>query len=224
MSEEKKEVALYYGKYPKLKEHGFSRDDAKALAFWLDEGKPGLAKSKAENMSALYLMGYSCREINKWFPDYPLELLLFARYQYDWDLLRNEYNLRVQKDASHRAEGSRNESIRLVSDIMSATHAKWRRQLAEYLANPDTVDPPNFLPSNMDQYGKISTLLQNLVAPPLRGKPGPQQGVINAQGLPATPLVSVTVKGGANDKPDIVITDSTQDAIKKRLMDVTRDD
>lgn len=224
MSEEKKEVALYYGKYPKMKDQKFSREDAKLLAKWMDDGKPGLAKTKAESMSSLYVMGYSCREINKWFPSYSLELLLFARYQYSWDFLRVEYNNHVMKDASGAAEGSRNESIKFVSNIMTATHIKWKKQLAEYLADPDNVDPPNFLPKNMDQYGKISTLLQNLVAPPLRGKPGPQHGAINAHGLPATPLVSVTVRPGGSDKPDIVITDSAQEDIKKKLMDITTDD
>jgi hypothetical protein len=225
MSEEdKKEVALYYGKYPRLKDMKYSRADAKLLAAWMDDGKPGLAKSKGENMAALYIMGYSCREINKWFPVYDLELLLYARYQYEWDRLRNEYNEMVQKDAVRAAEGQRNESIRLLSDIMSATHMKWRRELADYLADPDNVRPPNFLPRDMAQYGKIAALLQDVVAPPLRGKPGPQQGAVNAQGLPATPLVSVTVKPGDRDKPDIVITDSTQDDIKKRLIDVTTND
>jgi len=148
---------------------------------------------------------------------------LFARYQHDWDLLRTEYNNRVMKDASGSADASRNESIRFVSDIMTATHMKWRKQLAEYLADPDNIEPPNFLPKNMDQYGRISTLLQNIITPPLRGKPGPQQGAVNAQGLPATPLVSVTVKSNGG-KPDIVITDSAQDEIKKKLMDATSDD
>lgn len=222
--EEKKEITLYYGKYPRMKDMGFSRADAKALAAWMDDGKPGLAKTRAENMAALYIMGYSCREIHRWFPSFNLELLLYARYQYEWDRLRDEYNERVKKDSSKAAEGQRNDSIRILSDIMSATHMKWRKQLAEYLADPDKVMPPSFLPRNMDQYGKISVLLQNLVAPPLRGKPGPQQGATNAQGLPATPLVSVTVKSGSQDKPDIVITDSTQEDIKKRLIDVTADD
>lgn len=216
--EETKQIEPYYGKYPKMKELGFSRDDAKTLAKWIDEGKPGLAKSKAETMGQIYLMGYSCKEIHKWFPEYPLELLLYARYQYDWDLLRHEYNNRVMTDIVQSAVNSRKDSIQLISDIMTATHTKWRKELMEYLTDPEGNKPPEFLPKNLDQYGKISSLLQSLVEPPVRQKPGPQ-GHASKDGTPTTPLVSVTVKNG-NEK-DVVITDSAQEQIKKRLLEET---
>ena len=201
-------------RYPELAQKGFEEDEIRTLTRWIDQGKPGLAKSKAERMGDIYLLGYSCQEINKWFPEYPLEVLLFARAQYNWDELRAKYRQQVQQNTLAAATATRLESIRFLSELISATHLKWRKDILAYIANPDGNKPPECLPSGIYQYGQAMGLLKDLVTPD--GGGGSKGGDANPSG--PTPLVSVTVKSGDKDKPDVVIESSSQEDIRKALL------
>lgn len=196
-------------KYPELLEKGFTDEELEALTKWIDAGKPGLAKSRADRMGEIYLLGYSCQDLHKWFPEYPLETLLFARAQYDWDRLREEYKKNIQAQTLNVAMQSRLESIRFLSEVVAATHVKWRQQIMTYLANPEREKPPDCLPKGIQSYGTAVNLLKDLVTPPVekKGAQSPEN---------ASPLVSVTVKSG--DKPEVVIENSTQEEIRRQLM------
>ena len=206
-------------KYPELKEKGLNEDEIKTLSLWIDQGKPGLAQSRAEGFGDLYVMGYSCREIHKMFPQYPYESILFARAQYNWDELRQKYREQVQSDIAFKAASAKAESIKFLSELISATHVKWRKEILTYIANPDREKPPKCLPDSIHQYGSVVSLLQELIQPSGPGRPNKD----GQQPMGATPLVSVTVKSGS-DKPDVVVSGNVQDIVKEALLAETSQD
>lgn len=205
-------------KYPDLSEKGFDEEEILTLTKWLDEGKPGLSKFRAERMGDIFILGYSCKEINKWFPEYPIEVLLFARAHYEWDKLRSEYLMEVQKNTLEAALATRMESIKFLSELMSATHLKWRKQILDYIANPERTKPPECLPNGIYQYGQAMSLLKDLVTPPSQKGPAGKE-----IGSGATPLVSIKIQNG-RDKPDVIIQNSTQEDIKKALIEEVKNE
>jgi hypothetical protein len=129
------------------------------------EGKPGLSKYKAERLGEIYCLGYSCRDIQKWFPEYPLEVLLWARVHYKWDAVREQYRSVVQQDTLHAALAARMDGVRFLSDLMTATHVHWRKQLLDYIADPENAEAPKFLPKDMYGYQVLINMLKDVTTP-----------------------------------------------------------
>lgn len=196
---------------PALIKKGLSEEEAKQLNKWIEAGKPGIAKHRAERLGEVYCLGYSCQELQKWFPDYPIEVLLWARLQYNWDELRVKYRNVVQAETLNAALAARMESIRFLSDALTATHIKWRREILAYITDPDKFEkPPTILPNNLHTYGFLISILKDITAP------------FNTEGKSddkSVQLVSVTVNNGKEEKPAIVVKKATQDDIKNALMD-----
>lgn len=205
-------------KYPELSQKGLDEEEIKMLTTWIDQGKPGLSKIRAERFGDIYILGYSCKDINKMFPEYPLETLLFARAQYDWDKLRAEYRARVSSQTLEMAITSRLDSIKFLTEMVSATHIKWRKEIMNYIANPDKVKPPDCLPKSIQGYSQVISTLQALVSPG-SSKSGSGGGPNAAtQNTTASPLVSVTVKTDKHSNTDVTISNSAQDAVKEALL------
>lgn len=191
-----------------LVQKGLTEDEAKALSKWIEDGKPGVSKHKAERLGEIYCLGYSCREITRWFPEFPYEIILWSRVYYKWDELRDQYRNQVQKEVLQAALNTRIDAIRFLSDIISASHLKWRKEILAYLADPEKHEkPPKILPDNIYNYSQIVNQLKELMEPPA-GKKGEE--------LSTSPLVSVTVNSESK-KPDIVVQNASPEDIKKAL-------
>jgi hypothetical protein len=143
---------------------GLTENEAKVLAKWVDAGKPGLHKSRAGNLGHLYTLGYTCDEIHKWNPQYPIELLLWARIEYDWDGVKERYQRIMHGRALESALSAKQESVRLLADIIAATNLKWRRDLMEYLSDPDNKKFPEFVPTSLRGYREMLEMLDGLIS------------------------------------------------------------
>lgn len=187
---------------------GLTEDEAKQLKHWIDRGKPGLAKFRADRFADVYVLGYSCQDINKWFPEYPLETILWARVHFDWDAIREQYKTVRTKEVLETAMGAREEGIRFLTEVLHATHYRWRKQLLDYLANPEDKKPPDCLPGSLSQYSNLVQLMNEMLgmASPKDGKPGSKDNA-------GSPLVSVTIN--EQKKADIVVAgpESIKDAL-----------
>jgi hypothetical protein len=179
---------------PYLKK-GLTLTEAKVLSDWIEAGKPGLLKQRAEGYGQIYALGYTCEEIQKWFPNMPLPLLLYARVQFNWDDTRERYRVIMQGRALEAAVGSRNESIRLMADTIAATNMQWRRKLMDYLADPDKNKAPDFLPDTLASYQRMVDMLENLAFPKEVNKPLPSQ---------SGPLVNINVGAPQGVQPQDV--------------------
>jgi hypothetical protein len=191
-----------------LVEKGLTEEEAKILSKWIEDGKPGVSKYKAERLGEIYCLGYSCREITRWFPEFPLEIVLWSRVYYKWDELRDQYRTQVQKEIIQSALSTRLDAIRFLSEVISASHTKWRKEILSYLADPDKQEkPPKILPDNIYNYSQIVNQLKELLEP-AQGKKGEE--------ISSSPLVSVTVNSETK-KPDIVVQNTSPEDIKRAL-------
>lgn len=191
-----------------LVQKGLTAEEANALTKWIDDGKPGLTKFKAERLGEIYCLGYTCQDIKKWFPEYPIEVLLWARIQFNWDDIRKQYRQVVQQETLNAALSARMESIRFLSDLITATHTMYRKQILEYIADPVNHEAPKkIIPDNIHSYGFMISLLKDITTP------NQDKNMTDK----AIPLVTVNVNN--KDQPEITVTHAEQDDIKKALME-----
>lgn len=185
---------------------GLSEQEAKALSVWIEAGKPGLSKYKAEKLGDVYCLGYTCQDIKRWFPDYPIEVILWARVHYCWDDLRAKYRSVVQQETMNAALTARMESIRFLTDVITATHVKFRQDILKYIADPDNVEAPKtkLIPDNIHSYGFLMTLLKEMVTP--------NQDKNKTES--AMPLVTVNV----NSSDQVQVSKVDQEDVKQALM------
>lgn len=195
--------------YPELTSKGLTESEAKTLTKWIEEGKPGLVKYKADRLGEVYCLGYSCQEIQRWFPEYPIEVLLWARIHFGWDELRQKYRSVVQQETLNAALMARMESIRFLTDVVSATHIKFRKEILKFIADPDNVEAPKgkIIPDNIHSYGYLMGILKELVTP------NQDKNMTDK----AMPLVTVNVN--SNKKKEITVTQASQNDIKNALME-----
>jgi hypothetical protein len=187
---------------------GLTKSETEILTKWIEDGKPGLSKYKAERLGEIYCLGYTCQDIKKWFPEYPLEVLLWARIQYNWDETRNQYRKVVQQETLNAALAARMESIRFLSDVISATHTKHRKAILAYIADPDHNEAPGkIVPDNIHSYGYLISLLKEITTP------NQDKNMTDK----AIPLVTVNVNN--KDQPSVVVSQADQNDIKKALME-----
>lgn len=186
---------------------GLTPEEAKVLSKWIAEGKPGLTKYKAERLGEVYCLGYSCQDIKRWFPEYPIEVLLWARVTYGWDEIKAQYRSVVQQETLNAAITARMESIRFLSDVITATHLKYRKELLNFIADPEKNEcPKKIIPESMHTYGFMLNILKEITAPA-------QDKNMTDKSMP---LVSVTVN--SQDKADIVLKRIEEEDIKQALM------
>jgi len=205
-------------------EKGLSVEEATKLAKWIENGKHGLSKYRGDQFSEVYMLGYSCEEIQSWIPDYPIEVLLWARYYYEWDRLREEFKHAHINGAVERALSVRADGLRFVTELLHATHIKWRKELVAYLANPDSVKPPECLPNSLSQYGNLTEMLREM----LGIGPVPKAGSVKEKEAGASPLVSIHMSQQDGKKADIVVqsglplVSDVKDAIMKDVKNAAR--
>lgn len=187
---------------------GLTKNESELLAKWVEDGKPGLAKFKAERLGEIYCLGYTCQDIKKWFPEYPIEVLLWARIQYHWDETRIQYRKVVQQETLNAALAARMESIRFLSDVIAATHTKHRKAILSYIADPDHNEAPGkIVPDNIHSYGYLISLLKE-ISTPNQDKNMTDKSI---------PLVTVNVNN--KDQPSVVVSQSDGNDIKRALME-----
>jgi hypothetical protein len=191
---------------------GLTDTEAALVRDWVEKGRPGISNVKADQLLSIYLLGYSCYEINKEFPEYPLPAILWCRARFDWDKRREEYNLAIQEAISKHAANVRSDAIRFMGELISATHMKWRKDILKYLAAPDREKPPACLPNSLGEYGRLVSLLDEIMNPvgKIKNLPGGSAGIPEG-----TPLVSVNINNSPNEIKPITVD---QDAVKNALV------
>jgi hypothetical protein len=170
---------------PSLTGGGLTEEEAKMVQSWIDRGRPGITKIKADFLSSIYNLGYSCQQIHKEFPEYELEAILWARVKFDWDKRRAEYQQTLAANTMASAAEAHLEGIQFLSMVMKVTHVKMKQEMMRYLAAPDREKPPEFLPTTLHQYMNAQSQLSEMITPPAAKKgdqPAGAQVFINAPG------------------------------------------
>lgn len=196
------EVELYQSK-------GLTEAESSLVQKWVEKGRPGISNIKADHLLSIYLMGYTCYDINKEFPEYSLESILWAKAKFDWEQKKSDYQKSIAQSVVTQAATAKAESIRFISDILQATHIKWKKDIMRYLAAPDREKAPACLPNSMNEYGKLLNLLDSTIAAEKEKLPAEavQTGNNGA-------LVNVNISSGTDPK-NVTIT---QGDVKNQLV------
>lgn len=172
---------------------GLTPDEAALVLKWVEDGRPGLAESKADQMARFYLLGYECKEIHARFPEYPMALLLWARVEYDWDGIRTAYRKGLADHVVQSALAMVHDSVRFASEVLSATHQKYREEILRYLKDPKNVEAPDILPKNVKEWAIwVETVAQAISTPNSKNSEKDM-----------TPLIAVQVN--TSEKSDVEI-------------------
>lgn len=166
-------------------EKGLSEKEAKVLAKYVEDGKPGLAKARSDSMKTIYTLGYSCEEIHEMFPEYPLGLILHARITHEWDKTRVDLSEKLSR-IKENVIVSKLESVQFLTEMLKAVHIKHRQEILRFLANPEREEAPKVLPNSLHGYQQILSLLDEVMG-------NNQKKDAKAGELSASPLVSVTI-------------------------------
>lgn len=201
-------------------EKGLTEAESKLVDAWVTSGKPGIGRVKADFLSSIYNLGYTAQDIHKMFPEYgDLAAILFARFTFEWDRRRDEYSAHLRATIAPQAIDARLESVRFLTEVVRASHVKWREQIMRYLAAPDREKAPGFLADDIKEYKEIMLLLKELTTPDkIPGQKGDENP--NAQGLPSIHIhanngvVTVTNERVGDVKAEL-LKDVTDSAKKK---------
>lgn len=167
-----------------LQEKGLTVEEAEKVKNWIARGRPGLSRIKADFLSTIYNLGYSCLQIHQKFPEYELEAILWARVNFEWDKRRAEYQRDLKQTTLELATEAHAEGVQFLAMALKATHQKWRDEIVQWMAAPDREKAPEFLPKSMHQYMAIQAQLKELITPPASkgGQDAGPQVFINAPG------------------------------------------
>jgi hypothetical protein len=196
------EVAKYEGK-------GLTRKEVEILEKFIQDGKPGLTKQKSDRLGEIYILGYSCHDIHKWFPEFPIEIIVWSKYYYNWEEARTKYRESVTQETLQSALSAREDSLKFLTEMLTATHIKFRRSLLDYIARPESTEEPKILPKSIYDYNTLLQMGKEMTAS-ITGK-------LDSGDPAATPLVSVTVNNG-KEKPDIVLRQGDPKSVKDALI------
>jgi hypothetical protein len=161
---------------PELLNKGLSEPEAVELAAWVDQGKPGLVKHRAQDFGSVYALGYSCQDLAEHL-SIPLPILLYARVYYSWDKIRAEHITKTHQQNSTEVSAAQSDSIKFMTEIIAVTHKEWRSELLRYALNPKTESRPAWLPDSLPQYQRLQEILKTLLEPVDAGKANPASPV-----------------------------------------------
>jgi hypothetical protein len=137
---------------------------------------------------------------------------LWARFHHNWDALREEYKSVRSRQVLETALGAQAEGLRFLTELLHATHYRWRKELLEYLANPDTKKAPECLPNSLSQYASLTNLMREVMGmnPAKDGK--------GSKDAPSSPLVSINIS--EEKKPSITV--AGPEDVKSAIMEDVR--
>lgn len=153
-----------------LQEKGLTTEEAALVQKWLESNKPGISRIKADFLSSVYNLGYTCLQIHQKFPEYSLESLLWARIHFEWDKRRTDYTKELATSTVLNAGEAHLEGINFLSVVLKTVQADWRNQIIKWMAAPDREKRPDFLPTSMHQFMAVQEQLADLIAPPDKKK------------------------------------------------------
>ena len=127
-------------------------EEQDALLSYVESGKPPLSRVRSDALSTIYNLGHSCTDITRMFPEYSLGLIVHAKVSNQWDNSKEELSSMIKESSINQAEAVKIDSIRFLSELLTATHVKWRKDVLRYLANPDREKAPDCLPNSLSSY------------------------------------------------------------------------
>jgi len=104
---------------------------------YIKSGNHEIALSTANKFFELYINGNEVAEIHKLNPAFPVSAIHWCRVKYDWDNMRRQYILTLQRNIVDKVVKAQLEATSLYADIISAASKKHGEKLKKYIQTGD---------------------------------------------------------------------------------------
>lgn len=134
------------------------------LKEYLEAGKHPLAPETASALFQLFLNGSSCGEIHRLNKALPFAAILHARVKYDWDNLKDNYAIDLQKKVAEKVIKAQLETGDLLTDLLAAAAKKNSAKIKKYIQTGNEEDLGDSLSiDSLNSLMKITESLQKLI-------------------------------------------------------------
>lgn len=176
-------------------------EEVKALMIHIESGKPNLSKVRADSIATVYNLGYSCQWIHQNIcPELTLGSIVHAKLSHQWDSIKEEFDRNIKNNYVNIADSVKAEVVQFLSEIITATHVRWKMDILKYLANPTREDAPACLPNSLGTYRNVVSFMEELAHPDNAGSK--KSG--SSGSLPGgfSQLVSVQINNAPKEKEE----------------------
>lgn len=190
---------------------GLTEVEAKDVDNFVTRGKPGFSEERSDKIKTLYMTGQTCQQIADMFPEYQLDMILYARWKFDWDGQIREKRAMTPAALAMALENIKADITIMTISQIQATIISKQKELNKYMLDPEREKLPESIAKSNRELTELIQRLKELTAPPeIKGKPGELSA--------ATPLVSVNINT-SKGKPDIEVKQepSAKDVLMGKL-------
>ena len=143
--------------YPDL-----NQKELEAYHKYLESKKPPMAANTAANFFALYLNGYSAKEIADLNPSFGLGMIVRAKVDYEWDKARKEQLENLTSNIKAVVQKTQLEAIRFVADGLTVYQKLAGESFQKYLQTGKEDDLGDYGNISFSQYKALLELLLKL--------------------------------------------------------------
>lgn len=140
---------------------GLSEEEIGEIQSWIEAGKPGLAQSKAAELSGYYMYGMSIQDIIQVFPGYSRALLNWARVEYDWDGIKEAFRKGLKEEVVEQALTAQRHANKAISQMWHPISQQLEVEYRAYMRDP--TKRPTLFPQNVKELKLLKEMLDQLV-------------------------------------------------------------
>ncbi len=151
------EVIALAEKFPDL-----STRELSAYRAYSGLNQPPVAPTTNASFFRLFLTGKSCSEIVELNRGFSLGQIVRARIENNWDEKRTEYYQDLMKSAAQQVMATELESMKFLSDLLSANHKLYGAKIAKFLQTGDPEELTGVPIGSFKQYKEVLQLLKEI--------------------------------------------------------------
>lgn len=144
------------------KAKGLSDEEIDEVQSWIEAGKPGLAQSKAAELSGYYMYGMSIHDIMQVFPGYSRALLNWARVEFDWDGIKEAFCKGLKEEVVEQALTAQRHANKAISQMWHPISQQLEVEYRAYMRDPSKQ--PTIFPQNVKELKLLKEMLDQLVS------------------------------------------------------------
>jgi len=121
-----------------------------------------LAAVTATKFYALYLQGYSTKEIQELNPSFPLGMIIHARIKYNWDDAQDKHVKDLMDRVRDKVLLTQLESAHYLTDVLTAIHKLNGTKIKKFIQTGDEAELKGLHISTLMNYAKTFELIVKL--------------------------------------------------------------
>jgi hypothetical protein len=137
-------------------EQSLTQSERSAYEKYERDNKPPLSPKTASEFFELFLQGSSCEEISKLNPAFGLGIIVKARFDYQWDIKKEEYITSLFSNIKEKIQKNQLEAIEFSALSMSVFHKLWSTKFKKFLQTGNEAELGDLKGMSFKVYKDIS--------------------------------------------------------------------